>query len=57
MALDQLMTQLKPITERLDDVPLSNLERRTNLMKRRPVNKTDVPDYGIAIEYEVPDYI
>ena len=54
---ESLRKVFKPITERLNDVSLSNLKILKNLKKGRPVNKTDVPDYGIAIEDEVPDYI
>ena len=44
------------MTGRLDDVALSNFKIRKNLQKGRPLNKTDVPVYGIAIE-EVPEYM
>ena len=44
----------KPITTKLDDVVLSNLKLP---VKRRPARKKgEVPDYGIAVDDEVPDY-
>ena len=46
----------RPITGRLDDVAFSNFKIRKNLKKGRPLNKTDVPVYGKAIE-EVPEYV
>ena len=40
----------------MDDVALSNFQIRKNLKKGKPLDKTDVPVYGIAIE-EVPEYM
>ena len=39
----------------MDDVALSNFKIRKILKKGKPLDKTDVPVYGIAIE-EVPEY-
>ena len=47
---------LRRITGRLDNVALSNFEILKNFKKGRPLYKTDVPVYGIAIE-EAPEYM
>ena len=58
--LDEGATQIalkKPlqlITTKLDDVALTNL--KTPDLGQKKKAKTKVPDYGIAIEDEVPDY-
>ena len=45
----------KPITAKLDDVALSNLELPK--LQRKRGNKMEVPNYRIAIEDEdTPDY-
>ena len=44
----------QPITTKLDDVALTNLKIPDLGQKKKA--KTEVPDYGIAIEDEVPDY-
>ena len=39
-----------------NDVAFSNLKKRKNLKKGRPLNKTDVPVFGKAIE-QVPEHM
>ena len=58
--LDEGATQValkkpfQPITTKLDDVALTNLKIPDLGQKKKA--KTEVPDYGIAIEDEVSDY-
>ena len=51
---ESLQKVLKPITTKLDDVAFRNLNI-PRLTKKRG-KKLGVPDYGIALEDEVPDY-
>ena len=44
----------KPITTKLDDVIDSNIDRMYPIRKR-PVKKAEVPDYGIRVEDDVED--
>lgn len=43
----------KPITSKLNDVMISNLQKP---IKRKPVKKGEVPDYGISIDDELEDF-
>ena len=45
----------KPVTSKLDDVIESNLGLKMLPRKKRPLNKGEVPDYGINIGDEVED--
>ena len=42
----------QPITTKLDDVALTNFK----ILGQKKKAKTEVPDYGIAIDDEVSDY-
>ena len=45
----------KPITSKLDDVVVSNLNLGMPQRRKRPTKKGEVPDYGIDIDDEVED--
>ena len=45
----------KPVTTKLDDVVKRNLNLRMPQMRKRPLRKAEVPDYGVDIEDEVED--
>ena len=45
----------KPVTSKLDDVIVSNLNLRMPQRRKRPLRKGEVPNYGIDIDDEVED--